>query len=71
LEGFGVWDVREGERKVRATTAATNERVKIESGEERREKGAATADQTDQNRSRNRFNRFCCSPHSKCAENEG
>jgi hypothetical protein len=39
LEGFGVWDVREGERKVRATTAVTNERVKIESGEEMREKG--------------------------------
>jgi hypothetical protein len=31
--------VREGERKVRASAAATNERVKIESGEERREKG--------------------------------
>ena len=31
--------MREGERKVRASAAATNERVKIESGEERREKG--------------------------------
>ena len=31
--------MREGERKVRASATATNERVKIESGEERREKG--------------------------------
>ena len=38
-EGFGVRVEREGERKVRASAAATNERVKIESGEERREKG--------------------------------
>jgi hypothetical protein len=32
LEGFGVWDVREGERKLRVMAAAINERVKIESG---------------------------------------
>jgi hypothetical protein len=61
----------ERERKVRASAAATNERVSIESGEERREKGAAVAGQTNQNWfNRFRFNQFCCSAHSKCAENE-
>jgi hypothetical protein len=58
--------VREEERKVRAT----NERVTIESGIGEERKGAAAAGQTDQNRFRNRFNRFCCSAHSKRAENE-
>jgi hypothetical protein len=53
--------VREGERKVRASVAARNERVKIESGEERREKGRRLVKLT---------NRFCCSAHSKCAENK-
>jgi hypothetical protein len=38
-EGFGVWVVREGERRVKASAAATSERVKRERGEERREKG--------------------------------
>jgi hypothetical protein len=38
-EGFGVLVVREGERRVKASTAVTNERVKRERGEERREKG--------------------------------
>jgi hypothetical protein len=37
-EGFGVWVVREGERRVKASAAVTNERVKRERGE-RREKG--------------------------------
>jgi hypothetical protein len=62
--------VREEERKVRASAAATNERVKIESGIGEERKGTTTAGQTDQNRFRNRFNRFCCSAHSKHAENE-
>jgi hypothetical protein len=58
---------------MRASAAGRNERVKIESKEERREKGAAAAGQTDQNRfnrSRNRFNRFCCSAHNKCTEKD-
>ena len=65
--------MREGERETRVSVAGRNERVKIESREERREKGAAAAVQTAQNRfnrSRNRFNRFCCSAHSKRAESE-
>jgi uncharacterized phosphosugar-binding protein len=67
-----VEDVREREREMRASTTGRNER-EIESGEEGREKGAAAAGQTAQNRfngSRNRFNRFCCSAHNKCAEKE-
>ena len=31
-EGFGVWVVREGERRVKASAAATSERVKRERG---------------------------------------
>ena len=38
-EGFGVWVVRQGERRVKASVATTSERVKRERGEERREKG--------------------------------
>jgi uncharacterized protein YaiI (UPF0178 family) len=62
--------VREEERKVRVSAAATNERVKIESGRGEERKGAAAAGQTDQKRFRNRFNRFCCSAHNKRAEKE-
>jgi hypothetical protein len=48
-------------------------RREIESRGERREKGAAVAGQTAQNRfnrSKNWFNQFCYSAHSKCAEKE-
>jgi hypothetical protein len=45
---------------MRASVAGRNERVKIESREEEK-KGAASAGHTDQNR----FNRFCCSAHTK------
>jgi hypothetical protein len=64
--------VRGRERKVRASATATNESEDRKWGGEER-KGAKAAGQTDQNRfnrSRNRFNRFCCSAHSKRAENE-
>jgi hypothetical protein len=75
LEGFEVRRcVSVREREMKPSTAGENWEREIESRGERREKGAAAAGQTAQNRfnrSRNRFNRFCYSAHSKCAEKRG
>jgi hypothetical protein len=64
-EGSGVWVLREGERRVKASMAVINERVKRERGEERREKGRqrlVKLTKTDSTGS--------TGPHSKCAEND-
>jgi hypothetical protein len=68
-----IWgvEVRETEKR-RCRQLGKKLRRERKSRGERREKGAA-AGQTAQNRFRrswNRFNRFCCSAHSRCTEKE-
>jgi hypothetical protein len=53
---------------MKASVAGRNERERWKVEKKGEKKGAAAAGQTAQNRfnrSRNRFNRFCCSAHSK------
>jgi hypothetical protein len=64
-EGFGVWVLREGERRVKASTTVTNERVKRERGKERREKGRRRLVKLTKTGSTG-----STEPHSKCAEND-
>jgi hypothetical protein len=67
IDLVGFWkDLRGGGergKEMKASVAGRTER-EMESRGERREKGALAAGQTAQNR----FNRFCCNAHSKCAE---
>jgi hypothetical protein len=68
-EGFGVWVLREGERRVKASAAVTNERVKRERGEERREKGRRWLVKLTKTYSTG-SETGSTGPHSKCAEND-